>query len=224
MTNSFTDKQQNKVPIFTISRLRIGTDGHGVTTLITFMGCPLKCKYCLNEKCHESIYEDDGTTLRKGIMMLTPQELYDLVKLDNIYFQATDGGICFGGGEPTLYPEFIEKFDKLCNEQWKITIETSLHCSTETIRRLSKVIDYWIVDVKSLDPDTYYSYTRVSPVIEQHLALLKRCVANEQVMIKAPIIPGFNDERDVDRIVEDIKNRFGFTNVVKTRYIIEHSK
>lgn len=212
----------NKAPIFAISRLRMGTDGSGITTLVTFMGCPLRCKYCLNEKCHEPIYEDDGQTLQEGVMILSPQELYDQVKIDDLYFQATGGGICFGGGEPTLYPEFIEDFNKLCNALWKITIETSLHCSIENIRRLSKVVDYWIVDVKSLDPETYFLYTRVSPVIEQHLAILKRYVTNEQIMIKVPIIPGFNNESDVDRAIEDIKKRFGFTNIVKTRYITEH--
>ena len=53
----------------------MGTDGSGITTLVTFMGCPLKCKYCLNQKCHEAVYEADGKTLRNGIMLLTPQEL-----------------------------------------------------------------------------------------------------------------------------------------------------
>lgn len=214
----------NKAPIFAISRLRMETDGSGITTLVAFMGCPLRCKYCLNEKCHEPIYADNGSDLRKDIMMLTPQKLYDLVKIDHIYFQATDGGICFGGGEPTLYPEFIEEFANICNEKWKITIETSLHCSIETIRRLSKVVDYWIVDIKSLDPEIYFSYTCVSPVVEQHLAILKQCVSNEQVMIKVPIIPGYNNDGNVDRSIEDIKKRFGFTNVVKTIYITEHSK
>ena len=71
------------------------------------MGCPLQCKYCLNIKCHEPVYESDGKSVRIGIMMLTPLELYNLVKIDNIYFQTTGGGICFGGGEPTLYEQFI---------------------------------------------------------------------------------------------------------------------
>ena len=31
-----------KAPIFAISRLRMGTDGSGITTLVTFMGCPLE--------------------------------------------------------------------------------------------------------------------------------------------------------------------------------------
>ena len=136
-----------KAPIFAINRLRMGTDGPGVTTLVAFMGCPLKCKYCLNPQCHQPIYEEDGTTLRDGVMMLTPQELYDMVKIDNIYFQATGGGICFGGGEPTLYPQFIEEFKNLCGNRWKITLETSGRCSYRTYKLLSNVVDYWMADV-----------------------------------------------------------------------------
>ena len=59
-------------PIITHSRLRMATDGEGVTTLVCFHGCPLRCKYCLNPF---SFAED---TKREH---LTPQELYDRVKL-----------------------------------------------------------------------------------------------------------------------------------------------
>ena len=38
----------DKAPLIGISRLRMGTDGHGVTTLVAFHDCPLRCKYCLN--------------------------------------------------------------------------------------------------------------------------------------------------------------------------------
>ena len=102
-----------KAPIFAVSRLRMNTDGSGITTLVAFMGCPLKCRYCLNPKCHESIKEGDD------IMMLTPQGLYDLVKIDNIYFQTTGGGVCFGGGEPTMYANFIKEFRQVCGDKWK---------------------------------------------------------------------------------------------------------
>ena len=44
-----TKSYNNKAPIFAIDRLRMATDGHGVTTLVCFMGCPLNCAYCLNE-------------------------------------------------------------------------------------------------------------------------------------------------------------------------------
>ena len=35
-------------PLIGISRHRLSTDGEGVTTLVAFHGCPLRCKYCLN--------------------------------------------------------------------------------------------------------------------------------------------------------------------------------
>lgn len=206
-----------KAPIFSISRLRMGTDGSGITTLVTFMGCPLHCKYCLNKKCHEPIYEADGTTVRKGIMMLTPQELYDLVKIDNIYFQATGGGICFGGGEPTLYEQFIIDFKKLCGDRWKITLESCIACSYGTIENLSDVVDYWIVDIKSMNSSIYKKYTGKTSGVLQHLRSLKMLVPQEKVTIKIPHIPKFNDDEDFDRTISNIK-RFGFNNVIKIEY------
>ena len=207
-----------KAPIFAVSRLRMGTDGLGITTLVTFMGCPLQCKYCLNRKCHEPIYETDGKTVRKGIMMLTPQELYDLVKIDNIYFQSTGGGICFGGGEPTLYKDFIVEFKKLCGEKWKITLETCLRCSYNTIQELSNVVDQWIVDVKSLNPFIYEEYTGVMSGVFQHLRSIQMLVPENQITIKVPHIPGFNDDENLDSDIDEIKKRFGFRKVYKIEY------
>ena len=209
-----------KAPIFAISRLRMGTDGSGITTLVTFMGCPLKCKYCLNKKCHEPIYEADGKTLRNGIMLLTPQELYDLVKVDNIYFQSTGGGICFGGGEPTLYKDFIVEFKKICGDKWKITLETSLRCSYNTIKDLSPVVDHWIVDIKSMNPFIYEEYTGVMSGILQHLSSIQKLVPQEKITVKVPHIPGFNDDEDLDSDIDEIKRRYGFENTVRTNYKI----
>lgn len=207
-----------KAPIFAISRLRMATDGSGITTLVTFMGCPLQCKYCLNAKCHETIYSEDEKTPQKGIMLLTPQELYELIKIDNIYFQATGGGVCFGGGEPTLYPSFIKEFKKLCEDRWKITLETCLRCSYNTIAELNDVVDHWIVDVKSLNPYIYESYTGKISGVQQHLSSLKKLVPIDKVTIKVPVIPGFSNEEDVNSDINEIKERYGFHDVKRTVY------
>ena len=207
-----------KAPIFAISRLRMGTDGSGITTLVTFMGCPLKCKYCLNKKCHEPIYEADGKTLRNGIMLLTAQELYDLVKVDNIYFQSTGGGICFGGGEPTLYKDFIVEFKKICGDKWKITLETSLRCSYNTIKDLCPVVDHWIVDIKSMNPFIYEEYTGVMSGILQHLSSIQKLVPQEKITVKVPHIPGFNDDEDLDNDIDELKQQFGFVNINLVEY------
>ena len=205
-------------PILAISRLRMGTDGEGITTLVAFMGCPLKCRHCLNPQCHEPIYELDGKTPRKGIMLVSPQELYELVKVDNLYFQATDGGICFGGGEPTMYADFIEEFRRICRHSWKITLETCLRCSYNTIKQLSKVADHWIVDIKAMNPLTYERYTEKKSGVLQHLKSLQMNVPPEKVTIKVPLIPGFTDDCEIERDIKEIKQNFNFTDIVKTRY------
>lgn len=50
-----TPERRVLAPIFGVSRLRMATDGDGVTTLVTFVGCPLRCKWCLNNQCHQHI-------------------------------------------------------------------------------------------------------------------------------------------------------------------------
>lgn len=43
-------ERNNGIPVIGVSRHRLGTDGNGVTTLVAFHGCNLRCKYCLNSE------------------------------------------------------------------------------------------------------------------------------------------------------------------------------
>ncbi len=207
-----------RAAIFAIDRLRMGTDGTGITTLVTFMGCPLHCKYCLNDQCHNPIYEKDGKTPRKGVMLLTPQELYDWVKIDNIYFQATGGGICFGGGEPGLQSEFIAEFRNICGDKWKITIETCGCISWREYELLAPVIDKWIVDIKTTDIDIYEKYTGCLSGVSQHLRCLKRLVALDKVTIKIPHIPDYTTAESITESIKEVK-RLGFENIEEVQYV-----
>lgn len=210
-------------PFFGVSRLRMGLDGRGVTTLVTFMGCQLSCKYCLNERCHGKVYEDDGVTPCKGILMLTPQQLYDIVKKDNIYFQATGGGVCFGGGEPLEHPEFIMEFRKLCGTRWKITVETALACHPHNIELLAPIVDHWIVDVKDMNPRIREKYTgRVGDSAHQ-LCYLKQYGIVDNVTIRVPHIPGFNTDEDVNRSIEQVKI-LGFKDIQEFEYLVLNRK
>ncbi len=206
-------------PVFGISRLRMGTDGPGITTLVTFMGCPLQCKYCLNDFCHKPVFEADGKTPAKGVSLLTPQDLYNKVKIDNLYFGMTGGGICFGGGEPALQWRFIKSFRKICGPEWKIILETCLHYNEYIIKELSKIVDLWIVDIKSMEPIIFEEYTgvKVAPLYSR-LKLLRDIVGEEKVVIKIPLIPEFKDERSVKWELSKIK-AMGFTHIEQIEYI-----
>lgn len=98
----------HNVNISKISRLRINSECDGVSTLIGCMGCPLRCAYCFNPFTWYGSVEPKKYSI---------DELYEEVKLDNLYFLATEGDLVFGGGEPLLYSTFIKEFIKIY-ENW----------------------------------------------------------------------------------------------------------
>ena len=200
-------------PLIGISRHRLVTDGDGITSLVAFHECTLRCAYCLNRQC-----------LRKdGVWnTLTPEEVFEEVRKDELYFLATGGGVCFGGGEPTLRVEFIEEFCKLCDEEWLITIETALNVPSENIRRLLPLADHWIVDIKDMNPEIYKSYTqRSNERVISNLKILAE--AGAEVTIRVPLIPKYNSESDVEASIEKLKT-LGFSNFDKFSYITEINK
>lgn len=177
-----------KAPFIAISRHRIQTDGDGVTTLCGFFGCPLRCKYCINPHSFSK---------NTKIIRLSPQELYDRVKIDNLYFVATDGGVTFGGGEPLLYADFIAKFRTLCGEKWRLCAETSLNVPRQFVEDAAKVIDYFYVDIKDTNPIIYRAYTgKDNKNALDNLALLLSLVSSDRVTVRLPLIQGYNTNAD----------------------------
>lgn len=180
-----------------ISRHRLTTDGEGVTTLVAFHGCPLRCKYCLNPQS----FAQEG-----GWKQYDCEQLYEEVKIDELYFLATHGGVTFGGGEPALQSNFISEFKRLCGTGWKITIETSLNVPQEDIERLLPVVDRYIVDIKDMNNDRYETYTGKSNtrVIENLRWLVAQGKA-EQIIVRVPHIPSYNTETDIENSIHQLK-------------------
>lgn len=184
-----------KAPIYSISRLRFGTDGKGITSLVAFMGCPLRCRHCINSWCHS-----DPSQAR----LMSPEDLYGELMIDDIYFQMTGGGVCFGGGEPTLYPEFIRQFRKVCGSRWRITVETALTCTEDVIPEMARSVDRWIVDVKDLSEEIYEEYTGKRNDIRSKLRVLLD--AGAETTVRVPHIPGHNSDADVARTIVGLRS------------------
>lgn len=181
-------------PIIGISRHRIHTDGQGVTTLVCFHGCPLRCRYCLNAF---SFAPDTKRTL------MTPRMLYEKVKADELYFLATGGGIAFGGGEPLLQAKFIEEFRKICGPEWFLMAETSLAVPWEQVAIAAKNVDHFLIDIKDTDPAIYRRYTgQDNALVLDNLQRLVKIYTAENITVRLPLIPDFNTEEDRARSKE----------------------
>lgn len=198
-------------PFIAINRHRLTTDGEGVTTLVAFHGCPLHCEYCLNAQCLQA----DGVWCR-----LTPGELYSEVEIDDLYFMATGGGICFGGGEPLLRSDFIKAFAEIMNPEWKLTIETSLNVPLENVKAIASLVQMWYVDIKDMNPDIYKAYgCKENKQVVSNLQWLAVNGYADKVIIRLPLIPEYNTDEDRQQSQQQLEE-MGFTNFDKFNYIV----
>ena len=205
---------------FAVSRHRLAYDGAGVTTLVTGMGCPLKCRYCLNPICADPDYRPRRFSV---------EALYETVKIDSLYFEATGGGVTFGGGEPLLQAEFIRDFILYARERgarWRFAVETSLAVPEENLALLTApeiLIDEFIVDVKDMNPEIYRRYTeREQGRMRENLARLA-ALCPERITARVPLIPGYNTNADCERSEKELRE-MGVASIDRFRYVLREKK
>lgn len=196
-------KSNNFAPIMGIDRLRFGTDGKGITSLVSFYGCPLNCHFCLNPQCHKTITNS---------MYLKPEEVFNRIAIDELYYLATGGGVTFGGGEPLLYSDFIVEVLSLGAGKWNVTIESSLNVPYKQVRVLLPYVNELIVDIKDINLQIYKSYTRSNnDYVLENLRILARNDYVNNVLIRIPLIKGYNTNCDVEKSKNFLKN-LGYSN------------
>ena len=186
----------DKASLIGISRLRIGTDGQGITALVAFHGCPLHCKYCLNASCLDP---------NAKVKRMSPEEVMAVISKDELYYIATQGGVTFGGGEPLINSQFIKDVLELGAKRWHVTVETSLNVPRKHLEVLLPYIDEYIVDVKDMNPDIYLKYTGSSN--EQVIDNLKWLIENglsERILCRIPLIFDYNDVQSQEKSKEEL--------------------
>lgn len=204
------NNEKQKAEIMGINRHRMGTDGKGISTLITFYGCPLNCKYCLNPQCKS---ESTPCTY------IEPNDLVNLLMVDDIYFKSTGGGIVFGGGEPLLNAEYIKEACDLVPTKWKIRIETSLNVKWDKIELLLPYIDQWIIDIKDSNTEIYKNYTGVDNLkVYDNVLRLSHKTGKEKLLIRIPKISNYNTEKNIQESV-NLYSNLGNIDVFKYRIL-----
>lgn len=197
--------------IQTINRHRMTVDGEGVTTLIGLYGCPLQCKYCINQRVlKEAPYKE-----------YTKEELLNVVMQDYCYFVATQGGITFGGGESLLHADAIRDFIGILPEHVNVNVETSLWVEQKSLEELLHLVHQFIIDVKTMNPLIYEAYTKQSnEKVIQNLNYIVKEQMQGKCKIRVPRIPEYNDEADITNSVSILKN-MGFETIEVFDYIIK---
>jgi pyruvate formate lyase activating enzyme len=121
----------------------------------------------------------------------TAGSVMDEVRRDAPFYEGC-GGLTLTGGEPALQPGFAEALLRLAREEGIHTaVETCGCVPWPNLARLLPQLDVVLFDVKHLDSKIHREFTGASN--ELILGNLRRLAgAGAQVVVRVPLIPGFN--------------------------------
>jgi pyruvate formate lyase activating enzyme len=124
---------------------------------------------------------------------MTPEAILDEVLRDLAYYEKTGGGMTVSGGEPLAQREGLTALLDLARKAGLHTaVETSGQASAEALDAVLERADLILFDLKHCDPDVF---TRVTGgdlgLILKNLA---RAAQSGRVIVRIPVIPGFNTD------------------------------
>lgn len=124
----------------------------------------------------------------------TVADVLRVLDRDSGFYRTSGGGITFSGGEPLAQHAYLEQLLAGCKASgWHTAIETTGFAARETLERILPLLDLILADVKHMDGAKHKEYTGVSNEgIQENIQFMAG--AGKRVVIRVPVIPGFNDD------------------------------
>jgi len=213
-------------------------DGPGIRTTVFFKGCPLSCKWCHNpegfnpnlqkvfipQKCiHCGRCNKTCPTGAREIIgkEITVPELMKEINKDLPFYEQSNGGVTFSGGEPLYQPEFLLEILEQCRKDCINTaIDTCGYCDTGVLLKAAEAANYFLYDLKFINSSKHEKFCGMpNDLILKNL----ECLAGtkSKLLIRIPVIPGINDDiREMSGIFEFIKD---FNNIETIHLLPYHN-
>ena len=139
---------------------------------------------------------------------MTACEVMAKIVHDRIFFEQSNGGVTFSGGEPTAQPEFLDELLTECRREGIPTaIDTCGSVARDTLIYLAKKADLILYDLKGCNEERHLSNTGVTaaPLLENLDALAQ---IHDFIWIRVPIVPGYTDEINEMELLASRYNRY----------------
>ena len=198
--------------VFDIKRFTIH-DGPGIRTTVFFKGCPLSCVWCHNpesilpnQETMTKCTQFDGRTIEREETIgrhYTKDELMEEILKDKLFYDESNGGVTFSGGEPLLQHDFLKEVLIACRANFIHTaLDTSGYASEKIFQEIVPLADLVLLDIKEIDEARHFQATGVSnkPIL-RNLEWLSK--SNIKTILRAPIVPGFTFSEEY---TESLKN------------------
>ncbi|ABO51469.1 glycyl-radical enzyme activating protein family [Desulforamulus reducens MI-1] len=124
------------------------------------------------------------------------EEVVREIERDRIFYEESGGGVTFSGGEPLVQPSFLHSLLDACQDREIATaVDTTGYTAEETLLSISEKVDLFLYDIKLMDDEKHKLFTGVSNrLILNNLQKLSQ--RHPHIIIRIPIIPGINDDRE----------------------------
>lgn len=209
--------------VFDIKRFAIH-DGPGIRTSIFLKGCPLSCWWCHNPESQKVGIEQLRFKFKRSNQIGWKTNAEDLlieVEKDRPFYEQSNGGVTFTGGDPLMQTAFLIETARLFKQNnLHLCLDTSGFASLKTIREITPYIDLFLFDLKHLDNEIHKKFTGVSNL--QILKNLEYLIENnKEVHIRFPLIPTVNNDPEH---LEEMANYLGKLKQIKNINLLPYHK
>jgi len=124
------------------------------------------------------------------------EALMDTIRRDVIYYDSSRGGVTISGGEPLVQPGFLESLLRACRaEEIHTAVDTCGFALLPVIRGIAGMTDLILFDLKVMDGERHRELTgHDNAAIHGNLRAL--ISDRRRLIVRFPLIPGLNDDRD----------------------------
>ena len=136
----------------------------------------------------------------------TTDEIFKVIEKDETYYQESNGGVTFSGGEPFVQFEALKQLLQMCHEKYHTAIETTGDTNWENIEEVLPYVDLFLLDVKHYDPNWITEVTKGNGNrIQSNFKKLAE-VAADKIIARIPVILQYNYEQDtLEKMLQMIK-------------------
>ncbi len=126
---------------------------------------------------------------------LTVGEVMDEVLQDSLFYFNSKGGLTVSGGEPLFQADFTAALFREARRYGLHTcLDTSGYAPTENLEKVLPYVDLVLYDVKHTNAARHHGKLGVPNwlIVDN----LRKIAGSVEVILCAPLVPGFNDTRD----------------------------
>jgi pyruvate formate lyase activating enzyme len=169
------------------------------------------CRSCSTLECARVCYNE---ALRICGKYYTVEQLMKLFSRDR-QFWGTKGGVTFSGGEPFYQREILLEALKKCKEAYINTaVETTAFIDTDIFLETMRYVDFAFIDIKHMDREKHREKTgQYNDLILKNIEALKKSDWKGRLVLRTPVISGFNDSRENALATIDFMNKLGLYEI-----------